>query len=189
MRNTLQTNEAQRQQLEHELRHSQKMEAVGRLAGGVAHDFNNLLTIIKGHNSLLLEQLRSTDSLASNSRQIDKAADRAVSLIRQLMAFCRKQVLQPKVLDLNVLVSEMGKLLTRLIPEDVSFSFRPDDSLGRVKADPGQMEQVILNLVVNACDAMPYGGNLVVETRNVRSTKDTCCCPPSCLRATMWCCR
>jgi len=167
MRGTLRTNEAQKQKLEDHLRQSQKMEAIGRLAGGVAHDFNNLLTVIKGHSSLMLENLGPDDALYSGSRQIEQAADRAASLTRQLLAFCRMQILQPKVLDLNALVSDMAKMLTRLMREDILFSFRPGDSLGRVKADPGQLEQVIMNFTVNAGDAMPNGGTLTIETRNV----------------------
>jgi signal transduction histidine kinase/CheY-like chemotaxis protein len=167
MRSTLRTNEAQRQKLEDHLRQSQKMEAIGRLAGGVAHDFNNLLTVIKGHTALMLEQLQPGEALYSGSQQIDQAADRAASLTRQLLAFCRMQVLQPKILDLNALISDMAKMLTRLIRADVLFSFRPDESLAKVKADPGQLEQVILNFTVNAVDAMPNGGTLTIETRNV----------------------
>ena len=167
MRSTLRKNETQRQQLEDRLRQAQKMEAMGRLAGGVAHDFNNLLTVIKGHSGLLLERLTPLDPLNGSCQQIAKAADRAASLTRQLLAFSRMQVLQPKVLDLNVLVSETGKLLTRLIREDIAFIFQPGESLGRVKADPGQIEQIILNLTVNACDAMPRGGRLTIETKNV----------------------
>jgi len=167
MRSTLKTNEAQRQTLEDHLRQSQKMEAIGRLAGGVAHDFNNLLTVIKGHTALMLEQLQPDEALYAGSQQIERAADRAASLTRQLLAFCRMQVLQPRVLDLNALISDMAKMLTRLIRADVLFSFRPDESLGRVKADPGQLEQVILNFTVNAVDAMPNGGTLTIETQNV----------------------
>lgn len=167
MRGTLQRNEGNRQRLEGQLRQAQRMEAMGRLAGGVAHDFNNLLTVIKGHSGLLVERLRIGDPLRENTQQIAKAADRAASLTRQLLAFSRMQVLQPKVLDLNALVADMGKLMARLIREDIVFAFRPGDSLGRVKADPSQIEQVVLNLVVNGCDAMPRGGNLTVETRNV----------------------
>src|SRR2546427_516272 len=143
------------------------MDALGRLAGGVAHDFNNLLTIIKGHSDLLLERLKPADSLHQSCRQIVKAADRAASLTRQLLAFCRMQLLQPKVLDLNTVVSEMCSLLKRLVREDIAFTFQAGESLGRVKADPGQIEQVIVNLTVNACDAMPEGGHLTIETSNV----------------------
>jgi signal transduction histidine kinase len=166
MRTTLRQTESQKQELEDQLRRSQKMEAMGRLAGGVAHDFNNLLTVVKGNSSILAERLGSGHHLAKLTTQIDGAADRAVSLTRQLLAFCRMQVMQPKILDLNELVSEMCKLLRRLVPEDIAFNFRAGESLGRVKADPGQIEQVIMNLVVNAGDAMPEGGILTVETRN-----------------------
>jgi signal transduction histidine kinase/CheY-like chemotaxis protein len=165
MRKTLKSDESQKHQLEEQLRQAQKMEAVGRLAGGVAHDFNNLLTIIKGHGDLMLDKLQASDPLQRNANQIEKAANRAASLTRQLLAFSRMQVLDPKVLDLNVLVAEMCSLLKRLVREDISFTFRAGESLGRVKADPGQIEQVIMNLTVNACDAMPTGGKLVVETR------------------------
>jgi signal transduction histidine kinase len=167
MRHTLQRNDCERQQLEEQLRQSQKMEALGRLAGGVAHDFNNLLTIIKGHSDLLLDWLKTSETSYKSCEQIHKAADRAASLTRQLLAFSRRQVLQPKVLDLNVLVMEMDKLLERLIREDVEFVFLPGAALGRVKADPGQIEQVLLNLTVNACDAMPKGGQLTIETSNL----------------------
>ncbi len=174
MRNTLQRNEvqrrqdeAQREQLEGQLRQAQKMDAMGRLAGGVAHDFNNLLTVIKGNSGLLVERLQNDDRMAGCTRQIEKAADRAASLTRQLLAFCRMQVLQPKILDLNLLVSEMCNLLRRLIREDIAFKFHAGESLGRVKADPGQIEQVIMNLAVNAGDAMPTGGSLTIETRNL----------------------
>ncbi len=167
MRDTLKSNELQKQRLEDQLRQAQKMEAIGRLAGGVAHDFNNLLTVIKGHGDLMLDRLQPADPLHVSAKQIDKAADRAASLTRQLLAFSRMQVLQPKVLDLNALISEMSSLLKRLIREDISFTFRAGESLGRVKADPGQIEQVAMNLTVNACDAMPKGGRLTVETENV----------------------
>ena len=174
MRSTLQRNEVQRQQheaqrlqLEGQLRQAQKMDAMGRLAGGVAHDFNNLLTVIKGNSSLLVESLQSDERLLGRIQQIEHSADRAASLTRQLLAFCRMQVLQPKILDLNIVVSEMCKLLKRLIREDIAFNFHAAESLGRVKADPGQIEQVIMNLAVNAGDAMPAGGSLTIETRNV----------------------
>jgi signal transduction histidine kinase/ActR/RegA family two-component response regulator len=167
MRSTLKNNESQKQQLEAQLRKAQKMEAIGQLAGGVAHDFNNLLTVIKGHGDLMLDRLRPTDPLHGSAHQIEKAADRAASLTRQLLAFSRMQVLQPKVLDLNSLVAEMCSLLKRLVREDITFTFRAGESLGRVKADPGQIEQVIMNLTVNASDAMPAGGELTIETRHV----------------------
>lgn len=173
MRATLMKNEAKRQELERQLRQAQRMEAMGRLAGGVAHDFNNLLTVIKGHSSLLRERLGADDASAENGRQIEKAADRAASLTRQLLAFSRMQLLQPKVVDLNGLVADMEKMLGRLIREDIAFTFDAGESLGRVKADPTQIEQVILNLVVNACDAMPEGGRLKVETYNVTVDEQT----------------
>jgi signal transduction histidine kinase/ActR/RegA family two-component response regulator len=167
MRDTLQRNEAQREQLEEQLRQAQKMEALGRLAGGVAHDFNNLLTVIKGHSELLIDRMKPTDAIYGNTRQIMKTADRAASLTRQLLAFSRTQVLQPRILDLNTLVADMSKLLRRLVREDIEFGFRLGDSLGRIKADPGQIEQVLLNLTVNASDAMPQGGKLTIETQRV----------------------
>jgi len=157
----------ERKQMEQQLRQTQKMEAVGQLAGGVAHDFNNLLTVIRGHTDLLLDHIGQTDALRRNVEQIQKSSDRAVSLTRQLLAFSRKQVLQPKVLDLNAVVAEMGKMLPRLIGENISLTISAAPSLGRVKADPGQIEQVILNLAVNARDAMPQGGKLTIETANV----------------------
>jgi two-component system, cell cycle sensor histidine kinase and response regulator CckA len=167
MRGTLKNNESQKEQLETQLRQAQKMEAMGRLAGGIAHDFNNLLTVIKGHSNLLVDRLQAPDPSHRSATQIVKAADRAVSLTGQLLAFCRMQVLQPKVVDLNSLLTDMSSLLKRLIREDVAFAFQPGHDLGRVKADPGQIEQVIMNLTVNAGDAMPQGGKLTIETRNV----------------------
>jgi len=167
MRRTLQRNESERQQLEDQLRQSQKMEALGRLAGGVAHDFNNLLTIIKGHSELLLDRLNVSDVSYKSGEQIHKAADRASALTRQLLVFSRRQILQSKVLDLNTLITETDKLLRRLIREDVEYVFLPAPDLKNVKADPGQIEQVLMNLTVNACDAMPQGGKFIIETRNV----------------------
>ncbi len=159
-------NVTERRALELQLRQAQKMEAVGRLAGGVAHDFNNLLMVIKGHTELLLERVPKEDSFGRKVEQIQRAADRAAALTRQLLAFSRMQVLQPKVIDLNGVVAEMGKMLPRVIGEDIELSMRTDPQLARVKADPAQMEQVILNLAVNARDAMPKGGKLVIETSN-----------------------
>ena len=159
-------NITERRALENQLRQAQKMEAVGRLAGGVAHDFNNLLMVIKGHAELLLERLHGDDWQCHKAEQIQKAADRAAALTRQLLAFSRMQVLQPKVIDLNAVVTEMGKMLPVMIGEAIELSIVTSPELGRVKADPGQMEQVILNLAVNARDAMPNGGKLVIETQN-----------------------
>src|SRR5258708_4002990 len=167
MRGTLQRNEAQREQLEEQLRQAQKMEALGRLAGGVAHDFNNLLTVIYAHSHLLISQMKPSEDIYGSTQQIMRTADRAASLTRQLLAFSRMQVLQPRILDLNSLVADMSKLLRRLVREDIEFGFLLGDSLGRVKADPGQIEQVLLNLTVNASDAMPQGGKLTVETQRL----------------------
>lgn len=156
----------ERRALEEQLMHSQKMEAVGRLAGGVAHDFNNLLTVIKGYSELMLNELTTKDPMHSEVEEILRAAERAASLTRQLLAFSRRQVLEPKVLDLNAVIGNMQKLLKRLLGEDVELRVALDSSLGHVKADPGQVEQVIMNLAVNARDAMPRGGKLTLETRN-----------------------
>jgi PAS domain S-box-containing protein len=158
---------SERRQLEGQLRQAQKMEAVGRLAGGVAHDFNNLLMVIKGHTELLLSALEPSEQITRKIEQIDRSADRATALTRQLLAFSRMQVLQPQVINLNSVVEEMGKLLPRLIGEDIELMIRTDEDLGTVRADASQMEQVIMNLAVNARDAMPNGGKLVIETTNV----------------------
>jgi two-component system, cell cycle sensor histidine kinase and response regulator CckA len=157
----------ERKRLENELRHSQKMEAVGQLAGGVAHDFNNLLMLIQAHNERVRERLAPGDPAHKDAVEIEHAVIRAASLTRQLLAFSRKQVLEPKVLDLNAVLTEVAKMLDRLIGKNIELKVAPAPSLWRVKADPGQMEQVILNLAVNARDAMPHGGKLVIETRNV----------------------
>jgi signal transduction histidine kinase len=172
MRKALEENEVQKQQLEDQLRQSQKMEALGRLAGGVAHDFNNLLTVIKGHSELIVDRITPGDPVLASGQQIRKAADRAAALTRQMLAFSRKQALQPKVLNVNVLVEDIGKLLKRLMPDDIEVAFRADSSLGRVKADAGQLEQVLMNLTVNARDAMPRGGKLTIETENVTVTPE-----------------
>ena len=153
---------------EAQLRQAQKMEAVGRLAGGMAHDFNNLLTVIRGYSELLLGRLGATDAMRKDTEEIKKAADRASGLTRQLLAFSRRQFIAAKVLDLNALVANMDGMLRRLIGEDlVEFCAELDTSVGAIKADSGQVEQVIMNLVVNARDAMPTGGRLTIETRNV----------------------
>src|SRR5436190_1199464 len=157
----------ERVQLEQQLRQAQKMEAVGRLAGGIAHDFNNILTAITGYADLLLEDLGATDPRRQDADEIHKAADRAAGLTRQLLAFSRQQVLQPTVLEVNKLVSDLEKMLRRLLGEDVALTTQLAPTTGRVKADPGQLEQVIMNLAVNARDAMPNGGKLTLETGNV----------------------
>jgi two-component system cell cycle sensor histidine kinase/response regulator CckA len=156
----------ERHLLEQQLRQAQKMEAVGRLAGGVAHDFNNLLMVIKGHTELLMNALPPADSMARKITQIDRAADRATALTKQLLAFSRMQVLQPRVMNLNGVVEDMGRLLPRLIGEDVELGIRTAPDLGAVRADASQMEQIIMNLAVNARDAMPNGGRLIIETSN-----------------------
>ena len=146
---------------------AQKMEAVGRLAGGVAHDFNNLLTAITGHAELVREDLREGDRLREDIEEILNAANRAAVLTKQLLAFSRRQVLAPRVVDLNALVANMDKMLRRLIGEDIDLRTVLGEDLGAVRADPGQLEQVLVNLAVNARDAMPQGGRLTLETGNV----------------------
>ena len=154
-------------QLEEQLRQSQKMDAVGQLAGGVAHDFNNLLTVIKAYSGILADQLDDDNPLKTDVGEIQRAAGRASSLTKQLLAFSRKQVLQPRVLDLNSVSRELEPMLQRLIGDDVRIVLQLDVTIGRVKADRSQIEQVLINLIVNARDAMPHGGTVSVETANV----------------------
>ena len=153
--------------LQEHLRLSQKLEAVGRLAGGIAHDFNNLLTVIMGNSEIALVGLNKKDPLAGNLKEICRAAERASDLTRQLLAFSRKQILEPKVLDPNKVIQGMETMLRRMIGEDIELLIHLEAGLGRIKADPGQMEQLIFNLAVNARDAMPSGGKLILETDNV----------------------
>jgi PAS domain S-box-containing protein len=156
----------ERRALEEQFRQSQKMEAVGRLAGGVAHDFNNLLTVIKGYGELVFFQTSEGETARAQMEEILNAADRAAALTRQLLTFSRRQVVAPKVLDLNYLVGNMEKWLRRLLGEDIELLTALDPALHCLKADPGQLEQVIMNLAVNARDAMPKGGQLIIETAN-----------------------
>jgi signal transduction histidine kinase/CheY-like chemotaxis protein len=171
MRANLKATQEEQKQLEERLRQSHKMEAVGRLAGGVAHDFNNLLTIIRGNSDLLIDREGADDFHRRCIEQIQKASGRAVSMTRQLLAFSRMQVLQPQMLDLNSIVADMGKMLPRLIGEHIEYKFTAGEKLATVKADAGQIEQVILNLAVNARDAMPGGGTLTVSTHNIVVTE------------------
>src|SRR5256886_932173 len=153
--------------LQQQLLQSQKMEAVGRLAGGVAHDLNKLLTVITSHSELLLEDLGTDDPKRSDVEQVRKAADGAAALTRQLLAFSRQQVVEPRVVSLNAVVESLQKILRRVLGEDVDLATTPGPDLGAVRADVGQLEQVLMNLAVNARDAMPTGGKLTIETDNV----------------------
>jgi two-component system cell cycle sensor histidine kinase/response regulator CckA len=158
----------ERKRLESELHQAQKMQAVGQLAGGIAHDFNNVLTVILGYSQILLEDENPSEGLVHRSaEQIRNAAERAAALTRQLLAFSRKQVLEPRILNLNRVLGDLDKMLRRLITENIQIINIPEPDLGSVKADPAQIEQVLLNLAINARDAMPNGGRLTIETANV----------------------
>jgi PAS domain S-box-containing protein len=159
--------EEEKRRLQEQLVQSQKMEAVGQLAGGIAHDFNNLLTAITGYSELLLGELPPEDLRRSHAEEIRKAGERAASLTHQLLAFSRRQVLEPKVLDVNTIVSDVERMLRRLIGEHIELKTRKEPNLWKVRADPGQIEQAILNLVINARDAMPEGGTLAIATANL----------------------
>jgi two-component system cell cycle sensor histidine kinase/response regulator CckA len=159
--------EKEREALQEQLRQSQKMEAIGRLAGGVAHDFNNLLTVIKGYSQLSLAEMKQGDPFRENIEEIKKSADRASDLTRQLLAFSRRQIMEMKVIDLNTVLNNLDKMLRRVIGEDIELVTVLGEDLGQVKTDPGQIEQVIMNLSVNARDAMRKGGKLTLETANV----------------------
>ena len=150
-----------------QLRQSQKIEAVGRLAGGIAHDFNNLLTVIIGYCELMTIKIGEENPLWEDVQEINKSADRAAALTRQLLAFSRRQILQPKVLEIDTVVPEMDKMLRRLIGEDINLVTNLGAGAGKVKVDPGQIEQVIVNLVINSRDAMPDGGAITIETATV----------------------
>ncbi len=157
-----------RKQLEAQLRQSQKMEAIGQLAGGVAHDFNNLLTVIEGYIDLLKNKLENEQSVVNYINQMKKATERAVSLTRQLLTFSRRQVVQPKIIDINQTIKELSKMLNRLIGEHIELITNLNPKIWHIKVDPNQIEQVILNLVVNARDAMPEGGELIIETDQIK---------------------
>src|ERR1700726_823948 len=157
----------EKRQLEMQLRQSQRMEAIGRLAGGVAHDFNNLLSVIFGHSALLIASPPSQERLNNSVSEINRAAERAAALTQQLLAFGRRQVVEPRLLDLGALLTELEKPLQHLVGEDVRLTILLATGRSQVNADPGQINQVLMNLVLNARDAMPQGGELTVETRNV----------------------
>jgi signal transduction histidine kinase len=159
--------EAQRRRLQEQLRQAQKLEAIGRLAGGVAHDFNNFLTVIQGRAQLILRSLEPSDKSRSDIELIDITAGHASEIVRQLLAFGRNQVLEPRILDLDVLVADMERILAPLIGEDIMLVIVQGAALGRIKADPTQLKQVFMNLAANARDAMPQGGRLTIETANV----------------------
>ena len=157
----------EKRSLERQLQLAQKMEAIGRLSGGIAHDFNNLLGVIIGYSQVLKKRLEVDNPLRDHAEEIEKAGQRAASLTRQLLAFSRQQVLMPAVLNLNTLLADLGKMLPRLIGEDIELVLQLDPKIGSVKADHGQIEQVVMNLAVNARDAMPQGGKLIIATSNV----------------------
>ncbi len=161
------TDVTEHKRLELQLRQSQKMEAIGSLAGGIAHDFNNLLTVILGYTDSILRKLNTADPICDKVSEIQAAGQRAANLTKQLLAFSRKQILKPQVLELNSVVSSISRMLQRLIGEDIQVSLHLDANLGQIQADPTQLEQVLINLAVNARDAMPTGGQLVIETHNI----------------------
>ena len=168
-----------RKRLQAQFEHAQKLEAVGRLAGGVAHDFNNILSVISGHSDLAMAKVERDHPIVGNINQIKDATARAARLTRQLLAFSRQQVVQRTVLDLNKIVGLLSQMLERLVGEDITISFIPGDGLGLVVADPGQIEQVLMNLAVNARDAMPSGGKIRIETGNVSLDKEYAARHPS----------
>jgi PAS domain S-box-containing protein len=161
------TDITQRKHLEEQLTHAQKMEAVGRLAGGVAHDFNNMLTVISGYNRMILDEVSTLDPLRGYAEEILKASDRAAALTNQLLAFSRRQVIQPRVMSVNEVMNNIEKMLRRLIGEDIELTLALDPETGNIKADPAHIEQAVVNLSINARDAMPAGGRITIETSNV----------------------
>ena len=170
--------EAEKGKLQAQLQQAMKMEAVGRLAGGVAHDFNNLLTVVTGYSELLLQQIGKESSLHREVEEIQRAGERAASLTQQLLAFSRKQIIEPKVVRLDRLVAEVQTMLTRLIGEDIALQTATGESPGSVKIDPGQFQQILMNLVLNSRDAMPGGGKIVIETANVDLDESYCATHP-----------
>ena len=173
--------EEEKSRLEEQLRHSQKMEAIGRLAGGIAHDFNNLLTGIIGYSELLLNSLKPEDPVRSDILEIKRASDRAAVLIQQLLGFSRRQTICPRTVDLNDLLADSERMLSRIVGEDIHMSFISKPGIWNVRVDPHQMEQVLVNLVANARDAMPHGGGLTIETDNVTIEEGYCLRRPEAL--------
>jgi PAS domain S-box-containing protein len=157
----------QRKELEEQLSHAQKMEAVGRLAGGVAHDFNNMLTVISGYNLMIMEELQPDNPLREYAEEIGRAADRAAAVTNQLLAFSRRQLIQPRVMNVNAVLAETEKMLLRLLGEDIELTLSLGSGVGNIRADPNQIVQAVVNLAVNARDAMPRGGKIVLETAEV----------------------
>jgi PAS domain S-box-containing protein len=166
------TDISERQRLEAQLRQSQKMEAIGQLAGGVAHDFNNLLTIIQGYSSMSLEALEPDHPLREPLEEIERAALSAAALTRQLLAFSRRQLIQPRIMNLNTVILQLERMLRRVIGEDVELILAPGEGVDQIRCDPGLIEQVLMNLAVNARDAMPNGGKLILETANLALDKE-----------------
>jgi two-component system, cell cycle sensor histidine kinase and response regulator CckA len=161
------TDISQRKLLEEQLVHAQKMEAVGRLAGGVAHDFNNMLTVISGYNRMILDELRPDDPLRDYVEEIAKAASRAGAITKQLLVFSRRQMLEPRTISINAIISQIEKMLLRLLGEDIQLTLDLQEDVANIKADPNQLEQAIVNLAVNARDAMPSGGQIFLQSANV----------------------